>query len=91
MAGGRTEDAAEHGMPVRPKGKSREMSLAMPAHPFHDVQAFEERDGGIVYVESGSLPICRLRPRVGWPIPNSVTGVPPGPVSSLMNTRQSAA
>jgi hypothetical protein len=66
----------------------------MPSHTFHVVQAFEDRDGGIVPVGTESLPICRLRPCVGCPacaeptsvsspghelaILNSATGIPPG-------------
>ena len=48
-------------------GQEQEMRLAMPTHTFHVFQAVEERDGGIVPVETESLPVRRLRPRVGCP------------------------
>ena len=52
----------------------------MPAHTFHVVQAFEDRDGGIVPVGTESLPIRRLRPRVGCP------AAPPGQEQMIANS-----
>jgi hypothetical protein len=55
MAGGRTEDVAARDA-GEVDGQERKMSLAMPAHTFHVVQAFEQRDGGIVPLESKACP-----------------------------------
>jgi hypothetical protein len=46
----------ERGMPVRSNGKNRKWAWAMPSHTLHVVQAFEEREGGIVPVEPKACP-----------------------------------
>ena len=70
------------------------MSWAMPSHTLHVVQAFEQRDGGIVPVEPKACPsagsaralAARLAPTTSASSPgherailNSATGIPPGP------------
>ena len=39
----------------------------MPPHTLHVVQAFEQRDGGIVPLEPKACPLRGVRPRPGEP------------------------